>query len=288
MAGVIDRVTTADQYGTTAATGVLQNIWTGRGGSLQIANAAVFYQLQYGIQGADHWTPEAYLAPSVGSIEAGTAGIRFRSYVAGTPAIVFATIAEGHEPIVSGQQFAGTVAASGQVVPPVSGATLITDSLLANPAATIPLSSISQTFSNLFIDIDALGTTLTNDNVFGMQFNGDVGGTYYGRGYVSGGAGLAGFSNTFGGQAQVFAPIGVMNSTVPSAYRVQIPGYRDAGLAGHPYVSVGAGVGGGSLTDFRLAHAGGVWVNGAAISSILLVATVGSFASGTRVSLYGE
>lgn len=118
MAGLIDRVTTTNAYGTTPQTGCIQNLWTGKGGNYTIANASVFYQLQYGGYGEDTWTDEAYSGPSTGTIPPGCTGIRFRSYAAGVAAVVFAAIAEGKEPTLSGQQFAGTVSASGQVIPP--------------------------------------------------------------------------------------------------------------------------------------------------------------------------
>lgn len=97
MAGILKNVACGDGY-TDAAT--LRDIWTAKGGSFRTANALTFYQVQYGHQGEDHWTPEIPLDPTIGEIHERATGIRFRNLTAGTIATVSAYIAEGNEPII--------------------------------------------------------------------------------------------------------------------------------------------------------------------------------------------
>jgi len=76
---------TADGY-TTAAT-VVSSRRTRLVGSLNVSNAAVYYQLAR--TSPDDWDPdEAYLLPVVGSLDRQVFGIRFRSAAAGVPARV--------------------------------------------------------------------------------------------------------------------------------------------------------------------------------------------------------
>lgn len=92
MASTLNNVTTADQY-TAAATlqapAVVQIV-------LDISNAAVFYQIKEPVEGlaegAWNWGEEKFAPPTFQTLRRRTAGIRFRSAKAGTPAQVSAQL----------------------------------------------------------------------------------------------------------------------------------------------------------------------------------------------------
>lgn len=289
MAGVIDRVTTANAYGTTPATGALQNLWTGRGGSYTVGNAAVFYQLQYGTLGSDVWTPEAYAGPSVGVIEPGTTGIRFRSYTAGTPAVVFATIAEGKEPLLSGQQFGGTIAASGQVIPPtVSDFQLIQKQPLTITAANFLFSAIPTTFSSLILSLYARADNVAVNDPLVCQFNGDGAANYDWQETFSGNAAV--------GQEVAAAATQIKLGAIPAASApANVFGQVDAvfdfyqGAANQKTVrsmcSLKQGL---TVADLFVFDTAGFWRSNAAISSINIFPTGGSFVAGSYAALYGR
>lgn len=114
----LKNVTTGDAY-TLATTLRLPN--TERI-VLQIANAAVLYQLDESSDGKGAWLDERFLAPSIGSLDRRCSGIRFRSAVPGAPAQVSCELIDADE-LAGGSDtlsaFAGRVLPSGIV-----GATL--------------------------------------------------------------------------------------------------------------------------------------------------------------------
>jgi hypothetical protein len=91
----IDSKTTSNAY-TDACT--IEGIWGSNGGFFSVIQADVFAELQWGIQGQGEWTDEVHVPVGPGQIFPGTSGIKFRSYVAGTPAIVSASIAYPRQP----------------------------------------------------------------------------------------------------------------------------------------------------------------------------------------------
>lgn len=64
--------------------------------NIDVYNAAVFYQLGYGIGGAT-WGKEVFLPPTFRSLERIADAIRFRSAVPGTPAFVTCEALTAHE-----------------------------------------------------------------------------------------------------------------------------------------------------------------------------------------------
>lgn len=109
-------VTTADDF-TDAATlrlpGTVRIV-------LQVANAAVFYQLDESEEGKGLWTGERFLSPSIGSLDRRCSGIRFRSALLGKPAQVSCELADEDELTGASDSlsaFTSTVGAGGGVTP---------------------------------------------------------------------------------------------------------------------------------------------------------------------------
>lgn len=107
MANPMNNVTTANDYADAAT---ISEVYNSQGGAFVIANAAVYYQVQYGALGQAFWTDELFSMPMIGQLEEGTLGIRFRSAVSAAPAQVSAIIAAGPQrKALLGAQFTGTI-----------------------------------------------------------------------------------------------------------------------------------------------------------------------------------
>lgn len=124
MYQAVANVTTADAYGDTATVrlpGTVRIV-------LQVANSAVFYQLDESEEGKGLWTAERFLSPSIGSLDRRCSGIRFRSAVAGRPAQVSCELADEDEVTGAADSlgaFTSTITPAGVVEPlPDSGLTL--------------------------------------------------------------------------------------------------------------------------------------------------------------------
>lgn len=92
----IDNKTTGNEY---TASCTIEGVWQGNGGSFVVSSADVWIELQWGIVGQGQWTTEVHCPAGVSSIILpNTSGVRFRSYVAGSPATVSAAIAYPREP----------------------------------------------------------------------------------------------------------------------------------------------------------------------------------------------
>jgi microcystin-dependent protein len=89
----LKNVTTADGY--TAATTL--RLPQAERIVLQVANAAVLYQLDTDPGGKGSWSEERFLAPTVGSLDRRCNGIRFRSAIAGAPAQVSCELLDADE-----------------------------------------------------------------------------------------------------------------------------------------------------------------------------------------------
>lgn len=108
MPNPLNDVAVADDY-TVAAS--IQNIFPGAGGAYVVKLQPVYAQLQYGVQGAAHWTDEQILDPGGGAIDPGATGIQFRNATAGQAAIVSARIKPRAQPGLA-VAFASTVGPS--------------------------------------------------------------------------------------------------------------------------------------------------------------------------------
>jgi hypothetical protein len=103
----LDNVSTSNAY-PAAGGGVgaqLQMVWNAKGGFVSILNNDAYCEVQYSVdsgsgQGQPEWTEELHLPIGTMALPAGAVGIRFRSYVAGSPALVTAVIFAGPEPVL--------------------------------------------------------------------------------------------------------------------------------------------------------------------------------------------
>lgn len=114
MSVALANVTTGDAYtaGATLSQSRSEQLL------VQIANAAVFYQLDLDEDGHGLWEQqERFVLPSIGSLSRRCGGIRFRSAVAGSPAQVSCELLTADD-VGGGDQlspFSGTVRPSGAV-----------------------------------------------------------------------------------------------------------------------------------------------------------------------------
>lgn len=94
---ILDGIQTANDY-TAAST--IESVYRSNGGFFSVTVADVFFALQYGGQGDLRWTPDIPAPQGTGIIAPDTTGIKFKSYLAGTPATVRAAIALASEPSI--------------------------------------------------------------------------------------------------------------------------------------------------------------------------------------------
>ena len=82
-------VSTADSYPATDSSGGAIRLCPGCVRvNIDVSNAAVYYELGTGPANNIVWAPERRLLPSFRSLERAFDAIRFRSAVAGTPAVI--------------------------------------------------------------------------------------------------------------------------------------------------------------------------------------------------------
>lgn len=117
MRAQLSNVTTSDDY----TTGNTLRLPRARRITLQVANAAVVYQLDESEEGKGQWTDEAFLGPSIGSLARFCSGIRFRSALAGAPAQVTCELLD-EDGADSLGAFTATVSVAGGVELPGGGA----------------------------------------------------------------------------------------------------------------------------------------------------------------------
>lgn len=109
---ILDSVATANAY-TDAAT--ISDVWNSSGGYAVVSVADAYVELQYVPHGpgSQEWTNEVHVpVNSPLTLLPGTTGVRFRSYLAGTPATVSAALAAEAEPPIT-LTTPGTVNVSG-------------------------------------------------------------------------------------------------------------------------------------------------------------------------------
>ena len=150
---------------------------------------------------------------------------------------------------------------------------------------TFTFSNIPQTFTHLELRVNGKSARadLTNDSLY-IRLNGDSGNNYTLHGLEGGGSTISVASAinvsvllgyTTGnavGQNNMFSPNLLTFVDYSSANKNKVV----RTICGHDYN------GSGNATEFT-----GMWINTAAITSISVVANVGSFISGTRADLYG-
>lgn len=117
MPFIIPNTTTQDDFVETT-TFAFGDVFAS--GFITVANNPVALQMAHGPRGQADWGPALYVNPSTFPLQAGgidpVAGIRFRSFIAGSPAQVFgALFYPGEAAVLAGTPFTQSIAASGAV-----------------------------------------------------------------------------------------------------------------------------------------------------------------------------
>lgn len=174
-----------------------------------------------------------------------------------------------------------------------SGAiTRIANSVLASPAASIAVSSISATYTHLLV-VYSLRSAVTSETtaLTKLRFNGDTG-SNYGRQHIWGqntGANVA----TSGG---LVTAMDVLIETGPSAVAsgfsqgtIFVPYYSSTTQLKQVISNVGAFGATGATTNWFAATIAGLWNSTAAINAVTFFASdlTSNLATGSSVSIYG-
>jgi hypothetical protein len=153
---------------------------------------------------------------------------------------------------------------------------IISKTILGSSAASITFSSIPSTYTDLLIDVSSRNTAVDTENTF--SFNGS-GANFsirrlYGNGTTTGSDTLYGYSltTTSGFTANTF-----------SNNSIYIPNYLSSNFKS---ISID-GVAENNATASAQVLSAALWSNTAAITSITLQPTSGSYATGSSFYLYG-
>lgn len=164
---------------------------------------------------------------------------------------------------------------------PSSGMALISNQVLASPAATVTFSSIPQTFTNLKLVIQASASTTAGFNALLLQFNGDTAAHYQWQ-ELFGAAGSPGASTSGGLVTSV--QLGNLSDTTSSiiggATEITVPNYAGT-VFNKSLLSFTQG-------DQTAVMSVGGWSSTAALTQIqFLLGSAGNFVTGSTFSLYG-
>ncbi len=180
-------------------------------------------------------------------------------------------------------------AATWQTPASTAGAmTLITDTLLGSPAATVTFSSISGSYKTLVLYVTVACSASSNNDTLYMQANADTG-TNYNRQYL-----LSNLTTTSSGQtlatanlAGVPVPCATATANGTGAYTITIHNYSGTTFSKTARMdgSYFAGSGAGFLTEAAVTW---YWSNTAAITQLVFGIQGGSnLVTGSRITLYG-
>jgi hypothetical protein len=190
-----------------------------------------------------------------------------------------------------GTLYQSTGSAWVQLAPGVSAAsgamTKISATTLATAAATILLSSIPQSYSELRLVVTARSDAATSNTDLTVQLNGDTGANYdheqlYATNATTTAGGNAGLTAAYvGGMPAATATTGIASTSI-----ITLPQY-----AGTTWQKEIYGEGGEKIntivSGFYLRIRHNWWRNAAAVTSLTLAPASGNFVSGTVAILYG-
>jgi len=169
-----------------------------------------------------------------------------------------------------------------------AGMVQISQTVLSSAAASIVLSSIPSTYTNLKLVYQARGTSALAAQTILLRVNADTGANYdtqviraYGS-TVQGFDSFAGTSFELGSIAAASAAAGLSGSG-----EIEIPNYKGTSFNKSIISSVNhkEGTASGNIREVLTA---GYWRNSAAITSLTLLAGGNNLDAGTVVTLYGE
>lgn len=159
---------------------------------------------------------------------------------------------------------------------------------LASAQANITTGSLSQSYRDLRVVVEARGDTAATQTILQMQVNGDTGNNYSSN-LIQVSSILGVLSEVIAGAQWSTADIAAASSISndPGIITVVIPDYSST-----TFNKTFSSAGGVRLTtgtsNTRLMISFGVWASTAAVTSLLLKPTAGNFAAGTIVRVYGE
>lgn len=286
MALIIPNTTTQDAY-DPSTTFAGSDVFAG--GYFTVANNPVAVQLAVGELGQAAWQDEQYLPPATYPIVPGgrrpISGLRFRSFIAGTPAQVFGGLVYPGEPsIQAGTPYSATIAPSGAVSGQLS---LIQQFTLAAAAPNIDFQNIPATFNALEIvwyarcDAAALSAQLR------LRVNNDATGNYVWQ--TLSGSGAAAVAAESGGAVAQLNVGDLTGATAAgglfSGGRIFMPGYTLGNIKTviANWVTVRTVLAGGITTG----QAGGFYGAGTVPNRLTLFPNAPNFVAGTAVQLYG-
>ena len=167
-----------------------------------------------------------------------------------------------------------------------TGFELISTSLLSTTTASVTFSAIPATYKHLQIRVVGRYTAATSISNLTLRFNGDTGSNY---GYQS----MRGQGSTITSDAPGSYQTSLLTGDMPGA-SASASGYGSSFIDVIDYANTNkiktTKTFGGNAAYQDVFMFNGTWNNTAAISSILVsdAVTSASFASGTRISLYGR
>lgn len=156
--------------------------------------------------------------------------------------------------------------------------------VLAAPAASIDIQSISGLYRHLWLEYFLRTDQVANESDLRIRFNNDSGANYaYQNLNASGGLN----STSLFGQTSILATAAITGSTAQAfsygAGEILLPHYASAN---HKIVLVRS-VNKSAGTTMRLVEVGGQWLAVAVINRITLSPASGNFVAGSQVSLFG-
>lgn len=168
-----------------------------------------------------------------------------------------------------------------------SGIAKIDERLLSSTTADVTFSSIPDGYSELQLRIQARSTNATSTTNVLLQFNGDTAANYDGQSAYGQTTGV-GAAADLAATSIVVPEIAAASAPANHAGTLLLSIHRYAGTAWLKIVdgtsTLSFGTGAGSLVTRKVS---GRWRSAAAITSIRVLPSAGSFAAGSTVTLYG-
>lgn len=188
------------------------------------------------------------------------------------------------DPVASG---AANIQALAQAVDPLLGFVRIYDSTAAAAVASFDITAIPAAYAHLQLVLHARSTAALLTDLVQLRFNGDAAASYYGQQLTANAAAVT--------AAQAIATTGLGIGDIPAATatagvagsaNILIPGYSTGAMT-KAVQSMNACPAGTSTGTLYLEQRIGFWVSGGVINRITLLPNTGTFAAGSRCTLYG-